>query len=302
MRNIKVWSISVDYATSWKYQKCLSEYSNELRKQNNNTNCTGFMLLPNHDNVYTIGKGGNINNILLDKFAIDSSQSSLSPLLYRIERGGDITWHGPGQFTTYPILNLDYYKKDLHWYLRQLENTVIHTLLNGFQLGSNRNEMNTGVWMHNNKISTIGITASRWITMHGCSINVNCDLQNFKKIIPCGISAAGYGVTSLEIELRNRDNKTSNDNNSCENNLINNININNKNVNTSNHINNSSNNINHNSNSNNYLLEKVTSEYLKSFSSVFEVDIIYGDDEELKTILNKYPDIMNSLSLQPLTF
>ncbi len=122
IRRLKVFLLeSVKYKTSWKYQRAISEHLNNCRKCGNEE-YVGYIIVLQHESVYTIGRGGYINNIL----STDHNQS-----IYRVERGGDVTWHGPGQLTVYPILNLDHFKRDLHWYLRNLEETVLHTLSNG---------------------------------------------------------------------------------------------------------------------------------------------------------------------------
>lgn len=118
--------------------------------------------------------------------------------IYRIERGGEVTYHGPGQLVIYPMLNLRHsaFKQDLHWYLRQVEEVIIQTLRE-FDIESNRDEINTGVWVGKNKIAAVGVSSSRWITTHGCAINVRPNLDHFDKeiITPCGIEERG--VTSM---------------------------------------------------------------------------------------------------------
>lgn len=115
----------------------------------------------------------------------------------RVERGGEVTWHGPGQLVVYPILDLDNHKRDLHWYTSQLEESVIRLLREEYSVESGRNDVNTGVWVQKNKIAAVGVTASRWITMHGISLNVNPTMADFNLIVPCGITEAGFGVCSL---------------------------------------------------------------------------------------------------------
>ena len=155
-----------------------------------------YLILTEHKPVITIGKSGNQSNLLvnsgtLSKQGIDVIEN---------DRGGDITFHGPGQIVGYPILNLAHFKKDIHWYLRTLEELIINTLA---QLGlkAQRNKGLTGVWINNRKICAIGIKTSRWVTMHGFALNVNTNLDYFNLIVPCGIS--DKGVTSISHELGN---------------------------------------------------------------------------------------------------
>lgn len=178
------------YETCWKWQKMLQERQHQykLRKQP----VPDSVLVVQHPSTYTLGRGSSLSNI---KFSIDTKFSSNT--LYRIERGGEVTWHGPGQLVIYPIIDLHNYKKDLHWYMRTLEETVIKTLAD-YNVHGNRNEVNAGVWVGTNKICAVGITASRWITMHGLAINIRCDLSHYDHIIPCGIQRENYGVCSLE--------------------------------------------------------------------------------------------------------
>ena len=138
-----------------------------------------------------------------------SINSSVPPVLapngspiYRIERGGEVTYHGPGQLVMYPLLNLKQpvYEQDLHWYLRQIEQVIIQTL-SEFNIQSNRDSINTGVWVGQNKIAAVGVSSSRWITTHGLALNVAPNLEHFDKdiMVPCGIE--GRGVTSIAKEL-----------------------------------------------------------------------------------------------------
>lgn len=155
-------------------------------------NACDFVILTEHKSVYTLGRGGNLDNVSFLKNKSDPSHQ-----IYRIERGGDVTWHGPGQFVAYPILDLTHYKKDLRWYVRTLEQTVIDSL-SSFGINSERSDINSGVWIDGkDKICAVGIAASRWATMHGIGLNISNDLNYFRNIIPCGISLDGVGVTSL---------------------------------------------------------------------------------------------------------
>jgi lipoyl(octanoyl) transferase len=153
------------------------------------------LILVEHPHVYTFGRGADMANFLLT----DEKLHEVGAEKFEIERGGDVTYHGPGQLVGYPILNLAHFKEDLGWYLRALEDTIIHVLgtydISGFRIPGR-----TGVWTgkagHEEKICAIGVHASRWCTMHGFAFNVNTDLSYFEHIVPCGI--ADRGVTSLE--------------------------------------------------------------------------------------------------------
>lgn len=144
-----------------------------------------------HDHVYTLGKTGSRDHILIS----DEEMKTKGISYYEIDRGGDITYHGPGQLVVYPILDLNNYYKDTHRYLRALEETVILTLRE-LDIEAHREEEFTGVWVGEEKICAIGIKVTRWITMHGIAFNINTDLSYFDKIIPCGIFHKG--VTSIE--------------------------------------------------------------------------------------------------------
>ena len=148
------------------------------------------LLLVEHDPVYTLGKNADPNHLL------QSRDKSIS--IYNTERGGDITFHGPGQLVVYPILNLSHYKKSISWYMRSLEQLIIN-VLEEFKIAGRRVEGYTGVWVGDKKIAAQGVRLTKWISMHGFSINVNTDLSFYDGIIPCGIF--DYGVTSIEKEL-----------------------------------------------------------------------------------------------------
>lgn len=173
-----------DYKEVWDLQK-----ETHLKKQQGSAGDILFTVEHNH--VYTLGKTGSRDHILIN----DEEMKAKGISYYEIDRGGDITYHGPGQLVAYPILDLNNYYKDTHRYLRDLEETVILTLK---ELGikAHREEEYTGVWVGEEKICAIGIKVSRWITMHGIAFNINTDLSYFDKIIPCGIFHKG--VTSIE--------------------------------------------------------------------------------------------------------
>lgn len=173
-----------DYKEVWDLQK-----DTHMKKQKELTD--DILYIVEHNHVYTLGKTGSRDHILISDEEMNSKEISY----YEIDRGGDITYHGPGQLVAYPILDLNNYYRDTHRYLRDLEETVILTLK---ELGieAHREEEYTGVWVGEEKICAIGIKVSRWITMHGIAFNINTDLSFFDKIIPCGIFHKG--VTSVE--------------------------------------------------------------------------------------------------------
>lgn len=169
----------ISYQTAWDYQRSL------IQQQQQDPNLPDRLLLLEHPPVYTLGTGSDVRFL---KF--DLTDSSLE--VHRIERGGEVTYHCPGQIVGYPILNLRYYQQDLHWYLRQLEEVIIQ-VLSYHDLKGERLQGFTGVWLNGAKIAAIGIKVSRWITMHGFALNVCPDLKGFDKIIPCGIENKPVG-------------------------------------------------------------------------------------------------------------
>lgn len=148
------------------------------------------LVFTEHEHVYTLGKGADQDHLL----ATEEELSRGGTEVFRIDRGGDVTYHGPGQVVGYPILDLSQYKTDLHWYLRCLEEMII-LALEEFDIDAGREEGMTGVWVKGEKIAAIGVKVSRWVTMHGFALNVNTDLERFGRIIPCGIFHKG--VTSM---------------------------------------------------------------------------------------------------------
>ena len=175
------------YALAWSQQRSL------VAARIANPNLPDVLLLLEHPPVYTLGTGSDIKFI---KFNLDKTDKEV----YRIERGGEVTHHCPGQLVGYPILNLRYYQQDLHWYLRQLEEVILQTIAI-YGLSGERIAGLTGVWVEGYKIAAIGIKVSRWITYHGFAINVCPDLSGFAEIIPCGI--ANKPVGSLQQFLPN---------------------------------------------------------------------------------------------------
>lgn len=167
------------YELAWAWQKTL------VADRKLNASLADVLLLLEHPPVYTLGQGANPEFL---KF--NPSQSELQVI--RIERGGEVTYHCPGQLVGYPILNLSFYHKDLHWYLRQLEEVLIRVLAR-YDLAGERIPGLTGVWIDGCKVAAIGIKVSRWITMHGFALNVDPDLSGFTQIVPCGIADKPIG-------------------------------------------------------------------------------------------------------------
>ena len=194
---------TMDYKEAWDFQQNLFDEIVQIKKENrkNNTNLKtpNYFLFVEHPHVYTLGKSGNYSNLLIDENQLKNKNASF----YKINRGGDITYHGPGQIVGYPILDLENFFTDIHKYLRFLEQTVIQTLDN-FGIKGERNDGKTGVWIDIDtpfpkKICAMGVRASRWVTMHGFALNVNVDLDYFNNIIPCGLT--DNVVTSINKEL-----------------------------------------------------------------------------------------------------
>ena len=167
------------YKKTWNYQK-------ELLKKRSNNEINDTLILVEHEPVFTLGKNADENHILQN--CPDNIKT------YHIERGGDVTYHGPGQLVGYPILDLRNYKKSISWYMRSLEQVIIDTLFD-YNITANRKKGLTGVWCNNEKIAALGVRVSRWITMHGFSLNIDPNLNHYKSIIPCGIFE--HGVTSM---------------------------------------------------------------------------------------------------------
>ncbi|WP_031426106.1 lipoyl(octanoyl) transferase LipB [Flavimarina sp. Hel_I_48] len=192
-----------DYKETWEYQEQLFREILDLkisnRRENKNEPTPNYLLFVEHPHVYTLGKSGDIRNLLCTEAQLQEKGASF----YKINRGGDITYHGPGQIVGYPILDLENFFTDIHKYLRFLEEMVILTLAE-YNIEAGRSPGETGVWLdagtpYARKICAMGVRASRWVTMHGFAFNVNADLGYFDNIIPCGIQ--GKAVTSLNVEL-----------------------------------------------------------------------------------------------------
>ena len=192
-----------DYKQTWEYQEELFNTVIDIkiknRKQNTNLETPNYFLFVEHPHVYTLGKSGDMSNLLLNEKRLIEKGATF----YKTNRGGDITYHGPGQIVGYPILDLDNFFTDIHKYLRFLEEMIILTLAE-YGLKAERSKGETGVWLDVNtpfarKICALGVRSSRWVTMHGFAFNVNANLGYFDNIIPCGIR--GKAVTSLDVEL-----------------------------------------------------------------------------------------------------
>lgn len=193
----------MDYKESWDLQEEIfgQILAQKIRNRRGEdaSETQNHLLFVEHPHVYTLGKSGNPENLLLGESHLRKKNASF----YRINRGGDITYHGPGQIVGYPILDLENFFTDIHKYLRLLEEVVILTLAD-FGIKGERSQGETGVWIDPDgplarKICAMGVRASRWVTMHGFAFNVNPDLSYFDHIIPCGIQ--GKGITSLREEL-----------------------------------------------------------------------------------------------------
>lgn len=191
------------YQATWDYQEKLFQQIIAQKSANRTTTdnkpTPNYLLFVEHPPVYTLGKSGNFANLLVNEQQL--KQKGIA--FYKTNRGGDITFHGPGQIVGYPIFDLDNFFTDIHKYLRLLEQVVIDTLAH-YGLQGARSEGETGVWLDVNtpfarKICAMGVRASRWVTMHGLALNVNTDLSYFQHIVPCGI--VGKGVTSMQKEL-----------------------------------------------------------------------------------------------------
>ncbi|WP_428659552.1 lipoyl(octanoyl) transferase LipB [Runella sp.] len=196
----------IDYQQAWDYQEKLLAENVAIKAQNRNLptdqqlSTTNHLLFCQHPHVYTLGKSGHADNLLVDEIQLAEIQATY----YKINRGGDITYHGPGQLVGYPILDLENFFTDIHRYMRTLEEAIILTCAD-YGLSAGRIDGLTGVWLdfetqqNPRKICAMGVKCSRWVTMHGFAFNVNTDLSYFGHIVPCGIS--DKAVTSLQQEL-----------------------------------------------------------------------------------------------------
>ena len=203
-KNVKYKSLGlINYEESWKKQESIFNKIIDTKIKNRNLQkeikTDNYILTCSHPHVYTLGKSGDEKNLLIDKNIIEKENLEF----FKINRGGDITYHGPGQIVIYPILDLENFFTDIHKYLRSLEEAVILTLKE-YNIESGRIKDYTGVWIdirsdNPRKICALGVKTSRWVTMHGLALNVNTDLNFFKNIIPCGIN--DKEVTSISKEV-----------------------------------------------------------------------------------------------------
>ena len=192
-----------DYKETWKYQTSLLQeivaVKIDNRRNDGDKKTDNHFLFVEHPHVYTLGKSGDFSNLLLNEKQLEEKEATF----YKINRGGDITYHGPGQIVGYPILDLENFFTDIHKYLRLLEESIILTIAE-YGLKGERSAGETGVWLDvgtpfARKICALGIRSSHWVTMHGFALNVNTNLGYFDHIIPCGIR--GKAVASMEAEL-----------------------------------------------------------------------------------------------------
>ena len=196
----------MDYKACWDYQETLFNETIAQKTANRNLDTESqiqtknHLLFVEHPHVYTLGKSGDVSHLLINDAELEEKHATY----YKINRGGDITYHGPGQLVGYPILDLDHFFTDIHKYLRLLEETIILTL-DEYGIKAGRSKGETGVWIDEDnifktrKICAMGVRCSRWVTMHGWGFNVNSDLNYFSNIVPCGIQ--DKAVTSLNKEL-----------------------------------------------------------------------------------------------------
>ena len=193
----------IDYQEAWDFQEKLfaETIALKIERRNGTSNeaTKNHLLFCEHPHVYTLGKSGSLDHLLLNTEGLDEHEAKF----YKINRGGDITYHGPGQLVAYPIFDLDYFFTDIHKYMRYLEEAVIQ-VLEHYGIKGERSDGFTGVWLDVDKptarkICAMGVKSSRWVTMHGIGFNVNSNLSYFSHIVPCGIE--DKTVTSLQQEL-----------------------------------------------------------------------------------------------------
>ena len=195
-----------NYQEAWDYQNTLFQQIIDIKLANRNHETKkptpNYFLFTEHPHVYTLGKSGDLNNLLLSEKQLKEKGITF----FKSNRGGDITYHGPGQIVGYPILDLDNFFTDIHKFMRNLEEVIILTIAE-YGLKGERSEGETGVWLEvgtpfARKICALGVRTSRWVTMHGFALNVSTDLGYFDHIIPCGIR--GKAVTSMEVEINRK--------------------------------------------------------------------------------------------------
>ena len=196
----------MSYEKAWAYQQKLQKegvsarsHNRKITDESQRIELKNYLLFCQHPHVYTLGKSGSVDHLLLN----EAERAERKVEYFKINRGGDITYHGPGQVVAYPIFDLEQFFTDVHRYVRSLEEVVIATL-GEYGIESTRIKGYTGVWLEgspNRKICAIGVHMSRWVTLHGFAFNINTDLDYFKHIIPCGIDDDDKSVTSLAEEL-----------------------------------------------------------------------------------------------------
>ena len=206
-KKIKIIDLGLmDYKKAWDFQQSLFDEIVEIKKKNRKNNLNeptpNYLVFVEHPHVYTLGKSGKASNLLINEVQLKENKASF----YKINRGGDITYHGPGQIVGYPILDLENFFTDIHKYLRFLEEIIILSLKN-YSIEGERNEGKTGVWIDVStpfprKICAMGVRASRWVTMHGFALNANVDFRYFDNIIPCGL--ANNIITSISKETNTK--------------------------------------------------------------------------------------------------
>lgn len=189
----------VDYVETWELQKRLQQHLVTNKRSDSPQNLPHVALLVEHPPVFTLGKSGDESHLLANEQDLERAGATF----VRIDRGGDITYHGPGQIVGYPILDLDRFYTDIHRYLRDLEEVIIRTC-SDHDIETTRFDKGTGVWVtreagNERKLCAMGIRCSRWVTMHGFALNVSPELDHFNMIVPCGIT--DRGVTSMEMEI-----------------------------------------------------------------------------------------------------
>jgi lipoyl(octanoyl) transferase len=190
------------YQEAWDYQTRLHDALIERKRKEEPGAPVHHLLFVEHPPVYTLGKSGSLSNLLID----EDTRSEKGISFYRINRGGDITYHGPGQIVVYPIFDLDHFRTDVRWYVHHLEEAVIQTMKQ-YGVQGKRMEKHTGVWIDvgpgepERKICAVGVHLSRWVSLHGIAFNVNTDLEYFNMIIPCGITDRNKTVASLSNEV-----------------------------------------------------------------------------------------------------
>lgn len=190
------------YEEAWDYQTFLHQALIERKRKDTSSPPLHHMLFVEHPHVYTLGKSGSQDHLLVNK----EERKEKGIEFFKINRGGDITYHGPGQIVVYPIFDLDHFKKDVRWFVYTLEEAVIKTM-EEYGVKGKRLEKYTGVWLDveegekEKKLCALGIHLSRWVSLHGIAFNVNTDLNLFNMIVPCGISDENKGVSSLSKEV-----------------------------------------------------------------------------------------------------